>query len=361
MKRSVLVFQICLVIALAAGVEAVTNAQDRERFGISATAGGVNAVSGRVTVTRNGQSPQLLNNQDNLASGDVVSSGAQSQAEILLNPGSYFRLAENSEFTLIDSSLNNLQVKINRGSAIIEATGTDYVELRIGIVIGQEQVMIVRRGIYRITAQPNSTELLVRKGRVVVGNAQQVVKGGRVITFANGSFLTTKLGKSQPDQFESWSKERGKTLARANERLSSRVVNGYLAANNFGWSMSYGRSGFWTFSPFLRCYTFLPFFDGWSSPYGSFYGSLWPRYEYGGGCCDRRLGINQNPVISGGGSIFGGSSGGSGGSGGGSGGGTGGGGGPAPMRPPVSSTPSQAGPRDPDSGGRSINRIRDPK
>lgn len=361
MKRSVLVFQICLVIALAAGVAAVTNAQDREKFGISATAGGVNAVSGRVTVTRDGQSPQLLSNQDNLVSGDVVSSGAQSQAEILLNPGSYLRLAENSQFTLIDGSLNNLQLKISRGSAIIEATGTDYVELRIGIVIGQEQVTIVRRGIYRITAQPNSTELLVRKGQVVVGNARQVVKGGHVITFANGSFLTAKLGKSQPDQFDSWSKERGKTLARANDRISSRLLNGYLADNDLGWSMSYGRSGFWTFSPFLRCYTFLPFFDGWSSPYGSFYGSLWPRYEYGGGCCDRRLGINHNPIISGGGSIFGGSSGGSGGSGGGSGGGTGGGGGPTPMRPPASSTPSQAGPRDPDSGGRSINRIRDPK
>ena len=47
-------------------------AQNREKFGISAKAGGVNAVVGRVMVTRVGQAPQLLSNQDDLNAGDVV-------------------------------------------------------------------------------------------------------------------------------------------------------------------------------------------------------------------------------------------------------------------------------------------------
>lgn len=356
MKNSSLVFRICTAIALAAGLASIGHAQNRERFGISAKAGGVNAVTGRVMVTRAGQVPQLLSNQDDLVAGDLVTTGTDSQAEILLNPGSYLRLAENSEIILVDNSLNNLLVRLNGGSAIIEATGTDYSELRIGIAIGQERVVIVRRGIYRITVQPHSAELLVRKGRVLLGNdPRQVVKGGYKVTFAGGSVFTAKLNKSEPDEFDSWSKERGKTLARANEKLSSRVLNGYLATNNFGWSAAFGRSGLWTFSPSLRCYTFLPFFGGWATPYGNYYGNLWPFYDYyyGGGCCGQRLGnpviVNNSP-----------SSGGSGGYPGGS------GGGPNPAAPggtrpsTVTPMPSQAGPRDPDSGGRGLNRIRDP-
>ena len=358
MKHSVLVFRICTVIAVAAGLAAVSNGQNREKFGISAKAGGINTVAGRVMVTRAGQEPQLLSNQDDLVSGDLVSTGTESQAEILLNPGSYLRLAENSELTLVDNSLENLLVRLTRGSAIIEATGTDYSELRIGVAIGQERVMIVRRGIYRLTVQPRSTELLVRKGRVVLENAShQVVKGGKLVTFTGGSVFTAKLEKAQPDQFDNWSKERAKTLARANDKLSSRMLNGYLASNTFGWSSAFGRLGLWTFSPFLRCYTFLPFYDGWASPYGSYYGSLWPFYDYfdRGGCCGGRR-FTRPPAIVRNPSTFGGS-------GGGAYGGSGGGANPSPgMRSPtVIPMPSQAGPRDPDSGSRGINRIRNPE
>ena len=74
-------------IFVAGVLVSVGNAQNRERFSISAKAGGVNAVSGPVTVKRAGQAPQLLTSQDDLASGDVVKTGLGSQAEILLNPG----------------------------------------------------------------------------------------------------------------------------------------------------------------------------------------------------------------------------------------------------------------------------------
>lgn len=363
MKNSRLVIRICTVIAIVVGLFSIGHAQNREKHVISAKAGGVNAVTGHVMVTRSGQGPQLLSNQDDLVAGDLVTTGGDSQAEILLNPGSYLRLAENSDLTLVDNSLNNLLVRLNRGSAIIEATGTDYTELRIGIAVGQERVLIVRRGIYRLTAGPTSTEVLVRKGRVQIGNDHlQIVKGGHKVSFSGGTVSIAKLPKVEPDEFDNWSKERGKTLARANEKLSSRLLNGYLAQNNFGWASAFGRSGVWTFSPFLRCYTFLPFFDGWSTPYGNYYGNLWPYYYYfyRGGCCNQSPGIFTNPVIvtnpSPGGSSGGGYGSGSGG-GGGFGGGAGGssGGSTSPSMPV--SRPSQAAPRDPGSGPRRDPRI----
>src|SRR5204862_7462655 len=112
--------------------------------GISATAGGINSAIGRVMVKLAGtNSEQPLTAQDNLVSGDRVSTGVGARAEVLLNPGSYFRLGENSLFELVDNSLDNLRVKLIKGSAIIEATGGDDTELRLNIVTDKQPLVIV--------------------------------------------------------------------------------------------------------------------------------------------------------------------------------------------------------------------------
>jgi FecR-like protein len=344
----------------------VGNAQNRERFTISAKAGGVNSVSGSVMVKRVGQGPQLLTSQDDLASGDVVNTGLASQAEILLNPGTYLRLAEQSEFEMVDNSLDNLLVKLIKGSAIIEATGPGQVELHIPIITEQKRMTIVRAGIYRINVRPGVTELFVRKGRMSLGSDRDdIIKSGKKVTFSNGGQSVAKLEKTETDQFDDWSKLRGQTLARANERLSARVLNGYLASSTWGRiDASFGRWGLWTWSPFASCYTFLPFYYGWGSPYGSNYGLFAPYFGHYGypGSNPRNYNptivTNSNPGSSGNASSGGGTwTGGGGMAGGGSGSSTGG----SSISAPVSRPGSQAGPRDPDSGSRSINRIKDPK
>ena len=358
---------------LVAGVlVSVANAQNRERFGISAKAGGVNAVSGQVMVKRTGQAPQLLTSQDDLDSGDVVNTGSGSQAEILLNPGTYLRLSEDTEFELVDNSLDSLLVKLNKGSAIIEATGPGEVELRIPIITQQKKMTIVRAGIYRINVRPGVTELFVWKGRMALsGDRDDIIKSGKKITFSSAGQSIAKLEKAEKDQFDDWSKLRGETLARANVKLSTRALNGYLASS--AWARPdarFGRWGLWTWSAFSSCYTFLPFYGGWGSPYGRDYG-LYAPWRYGpygyyypganrqqaynpGGVTNSNSGGSSNrsssggPTWSTGGATItslpgnGGSSGGS------------------SVSAPVSRPPSQAGPRDPDGGGRSINRIRDP-
>ena len=261
MKNLTLVLRTIGAIAVLAVLVSAGQAQNREKFGISARAGGVNAVSGRVMVTRTGQSAQLLSGQDELVSGDVVNTGAGSQAEILLNPGSYLRVAENSEFVLVDNSLDNLVVKLAKGSAIIEATGGDDASLRINVVANQQRLVIIRGGIYRINVQPNSAELLVRKGRVLPGGTGEVVKGGTKVLYAAGAPLTTKLTRQDQDDFDLWSKKRAETLARANQKISGRAMNGYLASiSPFDWAFSAANPwGLWTFSSFSNCFTFLPF------------------------------------------------------------------------------------------------------
>jgi len=359
MTSRALPLKIFSCILLITAISTFCPAQNRERNTISAKAGGVNSVVGHVTVTRSTQAPQLLTSQDDLVSGDVVNSGAGGQAEVLLNPGAYLRLAENSQFTLVDNSLDKLLVQLDSGNAIIEATGPDGIDLHIPVVTPQGRLTIVRRGIYRVNVREGVTEVLIRKGRVQLGDdPKNVAKNGSRITLTGGTSELAKLDKKDSDAFDQWSKERGETLARANQRLSARLVNGYLSSSLGSWpSSGFGSWGLWTFSPALRCFTFLPFYYGWTSPYGQFYGSYIPGALYPG----YYPGINNRPVITNNwpGSTPSGSSPSSGSI-----------GVSNPARSPsggmttMPTTPSapasQAGPRDPDSGSRAINRVRDP-
>ncbi len=150
MRSPSIVLSICAAVVLGLGLAAPGGAQNREKYVISAKAGGVNSVDGHVTVTRAGKS-QTLTPQDNLTAGDLVTTGAASQVEVLLNPGSYLRVSENSAFELADNALANLRIKLTKGSAIVEATGLDNTELHINIVTERARILISARAAQRST------------------------------------------------------------------------------------------------------------------------------------------------------------------------------------------------------------------
>jgi hypothetical protein len=309
--------------------------QNREKFVISARAGGVNAVTGRATMRPHGNSEwRQLTIKEDLETGDVVRTGLDGRVEMLLNPGSYMRIGENSEFELADNSLENLEVRLIRGTAIVEVTGADDEDLFIGITTPHTRMSIIRRGLYRVNVVPgDATELIVRKGRVMLEGSHTKVKGGNKVVFSSGSFSVAKLesaDKKDSDTLGAWSKNRAQTLAKANSRISGRTLTTFAASFRNDWSYAglWGRSGFWLFNTDFGCYTFLPFGYGWGSPYGGSYS----RSFYGGRYCCGRGPIYGSPVVTGG--TVGGSTGS----------GAGGSGGPT-VNPP--SQPSS--PRDSDS------------
>ena len=161
---------------------------------ISAKAGGVNAVTGGTGVHSKGSSVwEQLTIRDNLEGGDVVKTGLDGRVEILLNPGSYMRVGENSEFELTDNSLDKLEVRLLKGTAIVEATGAEDTELQINITTPHAKMAIVQRGLYRVNVVPGDlTELIVRKGRVLLADPETKIKGGKKLSLQQRRLLSCK-------------------------------------------------------------------------------------------------------------------------------------------------------------------------
>lgn len=285
---------LCAILLFVSGVVTVCAQQEgtrrpsRDRFVISARAGGVNAVTGKTGVHAKGSTIwEELTIKDNLEGGDVVKTGLDGRVEILLNPGSYMRVGENSEFELTSNSLDNLEVRLISGTAIVEATGAEDTELLINITTPHAKMAIVRRGLYRVNVVPGDvTEVIVRKGRLLLSDPDAKVKAGKKLIFSGNSYSVASLTdaeKKDVDTLDAWSKNRSQVVAKANQQLTSRDRRILRSGFSDDWAFRFSPriGGVWFFDTFFGCYSFMPFYAGWGSPYGgsysrSFYGGyLW--------------------------------------------------------------------------------------
>jgi hypothetical protein len=274
------------LILLCCGVASF--AQNREKFVISAKAGGINAVTGQAAMHAKGESDwQQLMITDDLQAGDRVRTAPDGRVEILLNPGSYLRVGGNSEVELSNNSLANLELRLLRGTAVVEAAGVEQTQMLINISTPHARLAIDRQGLYRLNVVPDdATELIVRKGRVILGDSHTKVKGGNKVVFSATAISVAKLTDEEKKfekevAIERWSQERAQTLAKANRRINDRMLSSAFSAANASDLFFFGgfrRSGLWFYNSRAGCYTFLPYGYGSSSPYGVSY----PTTVYGG-------------------------------------------------------------------------------
>ncbi|MGI8786458.1 MAG: FecR family protein [Pyrinomonadaceae bacterium] len=275
-KNTFDIFSIGLVIVL---FSALGFAQETRRtvseassmYVVSAKAGGVNYVEGTVSVVRKKGTSGYLLKGDNLEIGDKVSTGADGKAEILLNPGSFARLGANTDFEFTTTSLEDLQLKLKRGSAMFEViTANDFT---FAVNTPKAKFYIVSTGVYRVDVLKDGAGAIeVWKGLAEVGTNAAEVKSGRQATVNGNQVAVAKFDRGDKDALETFSKSRAKELAKVNARLAKSDVRTSLMSSfaRNSWSL-YDSFGLWVFNPFYGSYCFLPFGYGWNSPYGYYY------------------------------------------------------------------------------------------
>ena len=269
---------------------------------ISAKAGGVNFIQGKVAVARNNSRSGYLLKGDRLEIGEKVSTGSEGRAEILLHPGSFVRLGENTEFQFVSTSLDNLKMKLTRGSAVFELIAGD--EFAVEIETPKGSFKAIESGIYRVDVSANdgTGKLFVFGGKAKVSDSTAtVVKKGRTATVNGGTAVVEKFDRDDRDALDVWSKSRAKELSKINAKLQRNDLRDSVTRSyNFrGWAFDQS-FGLWVFDRFSGQYCFLPFGYGWGSPYGYYYErDLYylrlPRYIYNYPMPVRNPGGSTNP------------------------------------------------------------------
>lgn len=283
--KSKTVSRIVLVSALSIAAVSSFFAQEREKrnisfekeqiYVISAKAGGVSYATGAVRVDRVAtKTRHILAKGDEVNDGDIITVGETGNAEVLLNPGSFLRLAENTELQFADTNLESLLLKMRNGSALIEASAVGDQGADIKIVTPQATISLEKSGIYRVNVSGTQTEVLVWKGAASVGS--EIVKAGRKAVLQKGATaVVAKFDKDESrDALDVWSKNRAKDLAKLNTKIKSRDLTRAFTGFSSGFYSSNRYGGFWALNRLTGTYCYVPYgYNYWSSPYGYSYGS----------------------------------------------------------------------------------------
>jgi hypothetical protein len=274
-RNSFTPFFAAVLLLAVSGIGAVAQSPQSptaDKFIISARAGGVNYVQGSVAVARTTGRGGTLMRGDRLEIGDRVTTSATARAEVLLNPGSYLRLGPNSDFEFITTGLDDLQLRLHKGTAMFEVFATN--DFRVTVITPRGRVALVESGIYRIDINAGgSGTIAVTEGKAEMGFLNPtIVKSGRMASIG-GPANIAKFDRKNRDEMAEWSRSRAKDLAKATASLKQKDIRASLANSfyNDRWSI-HDSFGLWIFNASYGGYCFLPFGNRWYSPYGYGFG-----------------------------------------------------------------------------------------
>lgn len=195
--------------------------------------------------------------------GQVLSTG-QGKAEILLTPGVFLRLDDNSSVKMISPDLTFTQLDLEQGRATVEVDEL-HPQNDIQIVEGGVPTELLKTGLYEFNANDDMASVFSGKAAVREGEDKWIlIKGHHELALNAGESKKTSSFDTHraEDQFYNWSSLRSEYLSEANAQLSQEYA---------------GIPGFatgWYWDPYLFDYTFMapyPFF----SPFG------WGFYPFG--------------------------------------------------------------------------------
>jgi hypothetical protein len=266
----------------------------------SAQPGAINYVEGQVSV----------NNQalDRNAIGSAMLQPGQAivtqngRAEVLLTPGVFFRMGNNSSAQMISPDLANTEIRLDRGRAIVEV---DWIqkENRIRVDVGATPVLIETKGLYDFDADHNQVRVFDGRLAVLEGNGEKHVQGGHEMTLNSAKLKAVGFDKkAYEDDLYRWSKLRSSYVAEANIDMA-RTYYGGAGLYGYPYGYAYAPSPWygpgWYWDPWFTAYTWLPGDGIFWNPWGfGFYSPLFVgRAPFIGFHAFRTFGPAYRPAI----------------------------------------------------------------
>jgi hypothetical protein len=197
------------------------------------------------------------------------------RAEVLLTPGVFLRLGENSSVQMVSPNLTHVEVRLDRGRANVEVDQI-YKQNTILIDLPNGQTQLLKNGLYTFDVGNSTVRVFDGEANVFPGRNLQAevkpvtVKAGHQLVLTGDQDKVQRFDKDKAqDDLYKWSSLRSQYLGTANLHLAS----AYAGAASFypGWYWAGGLYG----------YTWLPANGLFWNPYG--FGFYSPYYLYSGG------------------------------------------------------------------------------
>jgi len=230
--------------------------------------GTINYVEGEVSIDKHSLDENSIGSV-RLAAGQSLST-ENGRAEILLTPGVFLRVADNSSVEMISPDLENTIVTLQKGRALVEVTDI-HRENNIRVNENNASVQLVKTGLYEFDADRDRVRVFDGKAFVQMIDKKLEIKGGHQLNLAAaGKLKAQKFDKREyEDDFYRWASLRSSYLTEANIDAARRYATGS------GWSPNVWYGAGWYWDPWFSAYTFIPGDGIFYSPFGWGFYSPW--------------------------------------------------------------------------------------
>jgi hypothetical protein len=265
---------------------------------ISAQSGTVQYVEGTV-YAGNSRVERKFGQFPSLQLGEELRT-ADGRAEVLLTPGAFLRLAEDSSVRLVSNRLTDTRVEVLGGTVMVECDEL-LKDNAVSLILHGDTIHLQRQGLYRLEAASSVFEVYRGYALVETASGQKEVKSGKQAVLGDTVALNRFDEAAAKDDLYQWSSQRSSNLAYATVTASQSVLNSGGTWNTGGWMWS-GLLDEWTFLPGAGL-LYSPFGWGFWSPLamGYYYNPVYyvPVTSAGGsgftGPARNSSGTTQNP------------------------------------------------------------------
>jgi len=244
-----------LTAALSAPAWGADPAQSEHAKANPARPGSLNYIEGQASMEGQGLGPEAIGKTE-LKPGQSLETGV-GKAELLLTPGVFFRLGDNSSVMMISPTLTDTELRLDKGEATVEVAEL-HPENNVVIAEDGAKVRLTKTGFYDFDADHYIVRVYQGEANVEVNGKDIEVKKEHQLAFnAGGSMKPEKFDKEQvQDDLYRWSSLRSSYLAEANvDRAKDYQVGSWYGAG-------------WDWDPYYGAYTFIPGNGIFYSPFG---------------------------------------------------------------------------------------------
>jgi hypothetical protein len=227
---------------------------------ISAHSGVIHYVEGYVSINGTPVHPKFAEFPEVKASQLVAT--VEGRAEILLTPGVFLRMAENTSVRMMSNALADTRLEVVSGSALVEV-GELLEHNAISFDASGTHMELAKKGLYRIDTTPASLRVYEGQARVTTGPEILTARKGHQVDLAAAKLADTKFDAKETDAFYRWSSRRAEYVAAAN------VISARVTSNSDYRSGFTNNPGAWSWNPYFGMFTFLPASGVYWSPFGS--------------------------------------------------------------------------------------------
>jgi len=234
--------------------------------------GALNYVEGQVAIAGQAVTPQSVGSAQ-IKPNQVLDTG-QGRAEVLLTPGVFLRVGDNSAVRLVSPDLANTRVEVLRGQAFVEVTEL-FKDNNLWVLMDGSSTRLDKQGLYSFNADSRLVQVFYGKATVERNDKSKEVGKGKQLALA-GPWKAVSFDKkvqAAQNPLYAWSNLRSEYEAEASMQSAQNVFVG-------GWPYWYGAGWYW--NPYWDMYGFIPGDGIWYSPFGWPFYSPWLAGYYGG-------------------------------------------------------------------------------